>query len=225
MNHSRTGGESRRQFVMRAALFATVLPTGCRAAATGRHGSSGERVGGPCDGCEAIYEGMPRELRWQTRIAPEGESGEPMEISGVVVRSDGKTPAPNVVLYAYHTDASGIYPPVPAATGPARRHGRLRGWMKTDASGRYAFTTIRPAPYPGGGNPAHVHMIVKEPDVNEYWIDDIHFEGDSYLTAEVMKREGKRGGPGLIALTKRDGVWVGQRNIVLGLDVPGYGNG
>jgi protocatechuate 3,4-dioxygenase beta subunit len=209
---------SRRRFVVRAALFAAMLPAGCRAAATGKEPV--EVVGGRCEGCEAIFDGMPPSPDWRTRITTDGEAGEPMEMSGVIYRADGKTPARDVVLYVYHTDATGYYSPAPGAAGHARRHGRLRGWMKTGADGAYRFTTIRPAPYPGGGNPAHVHAIVKEPGVNEYWIDDYVFEGDPYLPA--APRYEKRGGSGVLALTKRDGVWAGSRDIVLGLNVPGY---
>jgi protocatechuate 3,4-dioxygenase, beta subunit len=223
MDEPRLGNRSRRHFIVRAAMFAAVLPAGCRAAATGSDRAAGERVGGPCEGCEAIFEGMPEKLAARTRIAAEGEAGEPMEIGGVVYRADGKTPAKDVILYVYHTDAAGIYAPAPGATGNARRHGHLRGWMRTDAAGAYHFTTIRPASYPGGGNPAHVHAIVKEPGVNEYWIDDFHFEGDRYLPAEAVARMQNRGGSGVLALTKREGVWVGRRDIVLGLNVPNYG--
>src|SRR5947209_5970688 len=53
-------------------------------------------VGGGCDGCELMYEGMPKELGWQSSIAGKGEPGEPLEIRGVIYRSDGKTPAPDV---------------------------------------------------------------------------------------------------------------------------------
>ena len=119
-------------------------------------------LGGRCDGCELMYEGMPKELGWQTAIAMEGEPGEPLEMRGVIYRSDGKTPAPDVILYVYHTDAKGYYSPAPGQA-QGRRHGHLRGWMKTDREGRYRFRTIRPAPYPNARIPAHIHPIVKEP--------------------------------------------------------------
>ena len=136
---------------------------------------------------------------------------------------DGKTPAPNVIFYVYHTDANGIYSPAPGATGGARIHGHLRGWMKTNQSGEYKFTSIRPAHYPNRRGPAHIHVIVKEPDKNEYWIDEYLFDDDQALIREPPPRIENRGGSGIIHLTRNSaGTWVGRRDIILGLNVPDY---
>jgi len=105
-------------------------------------------VGLPCEGCEAVFEGLPATLLSTARIAPADEPGERMRIEGTVFDENGK-PLPGVIVYAYHTDAHGIYPRNETEPGPAgRRHGRLRGWAKTDEKGRYRFDTIRPAGYP-----------------------------------------------------------------------------
>src|SRR5215210_6319255 len=117
---------SRRQFIKLASVFAVTLPGNlllngsCEAQTT--RGPASARVGGYCDGCEGIYEGMPETLSWETRIASASEPGELLEMSGVIYRLDGKTPAPNVVLYVYHTDATGYYTPAAGATGNARHH-------------------------------------------------------------------------------------------------------
>jgi protocatechuate 3,4-dioxygenase beta subunit len=166
---------------------------------------------------------MPQQLSWQAAIASASEPGERMEISGIIYQLDGKNPAPNVILYVYHTDAKGYYSPAPDATKNDRRHGHLRGWLKTNRSGEYKFTTIKPAPYPNGDIPAHVHPIVKEPDKNEYYIDEYVFDDDPLLTQEKRSKLENRGGSGIISLAKRsDGVWTGTRNIILGLNIPNY---
>ena len=180
-------------------------------------------VGGGCDACEGIYEGMPERPDWRTTIASASEPGERLEMSGRVLRPDGKTPAPGVILYVYHTDATGHYTPAPGSTGDARRHGRLRGWMRTGASGEYEFKTIRPAPYPSRDNPAHIHPIVKEPDKNEYYIDEYVFDDDPLLTPERRAGLENRGGSGVVRLTRSGGAWVGRRDITLGLNIPDYG--
>jgi protocatechuate 3,4-dioxygenase beta subunit len=142
---------------------------------------------------------------------------------GRILRADGRTRAPGVVLYVYHTDAQGYYSPAPGATGHARRHGHLRGWMRTNAAGEYRFTTIRPAAYPGRDIPAHIHPIIKEPDLNEYWIDTYEFDDDPLLTPAVRSRYENRGGPGVLHLARNAaGVWTGRRDINLGLNIPGY---
>src|SRR5258707_7574622 len=94
-------------------------------------------VGGHCDGCEGIYEQMRESLDWQTTIPESNEPGEPLEIEGTIYKLDGKIPAPNVILYVYHTDATGHYSPSEGQTGNARRHGHLRGWLRSDSTGRY----------------------------------------------------------------------------------------
>lgn len=203
-------------------LVFLLIFTGCDTEAQRRDRSS-DRVGGPCEACEAIYEGMPKDLNWQTVIADSSEPGERLEISGTILKKDGKTPAKDIILYVYHTNSKGYYEPSEGQTGPSRRHGHLRGWVKTDEKGNYRFRTIRPAPYPNGRDPAHIHCIIKEPDKNEYWIDDYFFEGDTLITGRIKNRLEKRGGSGIVKLTKdENSVWRSQRNIVLGLNVTDY---
>ena len=82
-------------------------------------------VGGGCDGCELMFEGMPKELSWRTTVTGEDEAGEPLVVRGVIYRNDGKTPAPGVILYVYQTDATGHYTPS-AGQVHGKRHGRPR---------------------------------------------------------------------------------------------------
>jgi len=169
-----------------------------------------------CEGCEAIYEHSFEDLDWKVTIPPANEPGQHMVISGVIYKPDGKTPAPGVILYVYHTNAVGAYPTVGDETGWGRRHGYLRGWMKTGKDGRYEFRTIRPGHYPGRNAAAHVHATVKEPDRREYWIDAFLFEGDPRLTEDEIHPREPRGGYGVIPLIRgKDGVWRGTRDIVL----------
>ncbi len=143
------------------------------------------------------------------------------QIPGVVYGPDGE-PAPGVILYAYQTDATGEYPPAKQYTGWARRHGELRAWARTDERGRYRFGTIRPASYPNQSTPAHVHMHVIEPDCCTYYIDSIHFADDPLLDAEARGHLDGRGGSGLVEPRREDGVWIVERDIRLGQEVPGY---
>src|SRR5690242_2086385 len=105
------------------------------------------RVGDACDRCETMYDGMPKTMSSQTTLG-NNEPGEPMIIEGTIYKKDGKTPASNVILYVYHTDAKGYYSNPPGQKEVV--HGHLRGWIKTGPDGKYKFTSIRPAPYPDG---------------------------------------------------------------------------
>ena len=216
--------ESRRLFIKSAFLASAMVPaTSLILLKCNADVFQSRTVGGGCDGCEAIYDGMPQQLNSETRIATSEERGEPMEITGIIYRADGKTPAPGVILYVYHTDANGYYSPATNQTGAARRHGHLRGWMKTNARGEYKFVSIRPAQYPNRKIPAHIHPIIKEPDKNEYYIDEYRFDDDPMLTKEERTHAENRGGNGIIHLAKNsNGVWVGKRDIILGLNIPNY---
>lgn len=180
------------------------------------------QVGGRCECCEAIDEQKPKHLDWEMTISSADEPGEALEISGIIFHKDGKTPAAGVTLYVYHTDNTGVYRPVEGLSGCARRHGALRGWMLTDAEGKYRFRTIRPASYPGTKAVAHIHPIIAEPGKSPYYIDDFVFEDDPNLTANESKNLPERGGSGIITLTKEQGKWVGKRDIILGKNIPGY---
>ena len=184
-------------------------------------------VGKPCEGCEAVFQGMPKELSTVGRIAPRGEPGETMRIEGKVVYPDG-TSAPGTIVYAYHTNAEGVYPRDERFRGQAAyRHGMLRGWAKADEHGRYRFDTVRPAGYPNSDVPQHVHMHVIEPGCCTYYIDDIVFKDDPRLTRDKLDQYSHgRGGSGIV-MPRHDQheIWLVERDIVLGEGVPDYSLG
>jgi protocatechuate 3,4-dioxygenase, beta subunit len=184
---------------------------------------SAQRVGGNCEGCEAVLEFGSKKLTSVDTLPDFKEPGPKLEISGTIYRADGKTPAKDVILYIYHTDQKGVYPQKGNETGWAKRHGYLRGWIKTNADGQYKFYTQRPVSYPGTRAPQHIHPIIKESTMNEYYIDEYLFTDDPFLDEKERTNQEKRGGSGIIALTKKqDGTWVGKRDIVLGLNIPDY---
>lgn len=88
--------------------------------------------------------------------------------------------------------------------------------MRTNAQGEYRFITIRPAPYESRSDPAHVHMVVKEPERREYWIDEIVFTDDPLVDARYRARAENRGGTGIVTPTRdANGVWHVRRDITL----------
>jgi len=180
-------------------------------------------VGLPCEGCDAVFAGLPDSLAWSARIAPAGEPGEAMRIEGVVRDGRGR-PVAGVIVYAYHTNSRGVYPRDDRYTGVAGRHGRLRAWARTHENGRYRFDTIRPGGYPESDIPQHVHMHIIEPGRCTYYIDDILFRDDPRLTDAVRLRfDFKRGGSGVAdPVRDGDGTWLVTRDIVLGENISGY---
>jgi protocatechuate 3,4-dioxygenase beta subunit len=151
---------------------------------------------------ERAQREKPAVLKSRARIAPVDEPGIPLTMRGRVFRSDGRTPAPGITVFAYHTDRNGLYEE--RSKGP--HAWRLRGWAKTDAAGRFDFETIRPAPYPGGNIPAHVHLSIEGPGVPRRWTAEVLFSDDDLVTAaerEKSAREGVFGG--VRTVRKHDG--------------------
>lgn len=170
-----------------------------------------------CGADEAPAEGLTSEMV----LAGPDEPGERLVVTGTVSASDGETPVPGVLVYAYHTDLTGRYTKRGDETGNGRRHGRLRGWLVTDELGRYRIDTIRPGGYPGSTEPAHIHMTVRPPGGEERWIDSVEFADDPRLTAGHRARREGRGGSGIVEPVRgEDGVWRARRDVVLSDSTP-----
>jgi len=179
-------------------------------------------IGGPCEGCEAIYEYGNRILEPIDTLPDFDKKDDKIKITGIIYEKDGKTPAKDVILYAYQTNENGIYPKTKTSKGWEKRHGYIRGWIKTDAAGKYTFYTFRPGSYPNSSIAQHIHLTVKEPDKNEYYIDDIHFDDDPFLIEAMRVKSKPRCGNGIVTLLKKDGILEAKRDIILGLNIPDY---
>jgi protocatechuate 3,4-dioxygenase, beta subunit len=203
---------SRRSFLGLTSRAAILLP-GIGFAVTSflACGRAGNSLAQPS---AARNDSAPRS--WKTSVVPDNEPGEPLVVSGTIYAPDGQTPLEGVTLWVYQTDATGHYSPL-SESGGDNRNTRLHGLMRTNSDGRYEFRTIKPAPYPGRNNPAHIHAYVSGPGYPEYWIDEYLFEGDPYLTEEMKQKFGGKGSRSSILKLSRDndGVWRAVRDIVI----------
>jgi protocatechuate 3,4-dioxygenase beta subunit len=129
---------------------------------------------------DAAQRGRPAQLSSTARIAPDSEPGTPLVIHGRAVADDGRTPLANAVVFAYHTDRTGVYD----RPGAAPHSWRLRGWARTDAEGRFEFRTIRPGAYPNTNIKAHVHFTLYAADGARYHAGELQFEGDRGIRRE-----------------------------------------
>ena len=136
-----------------------------------------------------------------SRLVPVGADlikdnpGDRVLVRGRVVNEAGR-PVPGALLDFWQAAANGLYP----EQDPAQDPHNLRCKMVTDAEGRYAFATVRPAPYsvPYDGpvgvllragarsawRPGHFHFIVKAegfvPVVTELFpTDDPYIDRDA----------------------------------------------
>ncbi|HKQ76003.1 MAG TPA: hypothetical protein VJ810_20070 [Blastocatellia bacterium] len=143
-------------------------------------------------------------------VAAKDEPGERLIVTGQVFGPDGKTPMAGASVYVYHTDAKGLYSP---GTND-NRNPRLRGYMRTDAQGRYEYSTIKPAPYPNNGPPAHIHYVVNAPG-HEERIFEIVFEGDPKIDERMRAEAAKEGSAFSIRKLTRDqqSVWRCEQDV------------
>ncbi|HEX5708353.1 MAG TPA: hypothetical protein VFX96_13705 [Pyrinomonadaceae bacterium] len=190
----------RRQFVTRAGALLFVVPV----AGVGL----GSLLGCDSEGASASLastaaqpsEPDPKSLSWKTKIVADTEPGEPLVVTGRFFAAGGKTPLEGVVLYFYHTDARGLYS---ERDGNGPPDPRIKGWLKTDAEGRYEFRTIKPASYPNSRIPAHIHAKATAPGAAEQWIEEFWFEGDPHIGVQSLEHARAAGQFSNVMLIKR----------------------
>lgn len=205
------------RFLLCSFLYLSITISACQSQT-----NTDSQVGGACEGCEALYEYGDKVLS-PVDTLPLFASSEPkLKLWGKVYQKDGDTPAAGVILYIYHTDRTGIYATRGDEKGWGKRHGFIRGWVKTDARGDYAFYTFRPSAYPDGTEPEHIHLTVKEPNTNAYYLDDFVFEDDPILDQKKRSVLSNRGGSGLALPVLKNGILEVNRDIILGLNIPDY---
>lgn len=139
---------------------------------------------------ERVHERQPETLASTARIAPESEPGAPLTIRGAVVDGDERA-IRDAVVFAYQTDAEGLYD----RPGTPPHSWRLHGWARTDAQGRFTFQTIRPASYPNTRIRPHVHFTVVRSNGWRYLPHELELaHGDTAPAVDVILRleEGRR---------------------------------
>lgn len=119
---------------------------------------------------------------YRTNINPPGFTGDLLHLYGTICKEDGKTSFRNCLVEIWQCDKDQHYD----NTSDAYRY---RGAQKTDASGKYAFITTQPVPYPieeGSPiyRPAHIHMRIAG-DGQQDLITQIYFKGDSLLKQDA----------------------------------------
>ena len=203
---------NRRNFLQFASRAAIVLPfVGLSAAELSGCGRNGKSLARASDSVRDNAKAP-----WNISVVSATEPGEPLIVSGTIYGPDGHTPLEGINLWVYQTDATGHYSTL-RESGGDNRNTRLHGLMQTNREGRYEFRTIKPAPYPGRTNPAHIHAYVSGPGYPEYWIDEFLFEGDPFITEEMRQKfAGKGNFSSILKLTRAaDGLWRGTRDITI----------
>ena len=188
-----------------------------------------EKLSEDFDKSPPFYYKIPANLTSADTSPGWNQNGQKILLTGIVYERDGITPASDVILYYYQTDIHGVYatqsdePLNMPKNKLGQTHGYIRGWIKTGADGKYAIKTVMPGAYPSRSEPAHVHVTIKEKNIKEpYYIDSFVFDDDPLLTSERRNNMENRGGSGVIRFVNKENVWIGERNLILGLNIPNY---
>ncbi len=175
----------------------------------------------------AFYQGMPEKIMASDTSLAWKQDGQRLLITGIIYQADGRTPARDVILYYYHTNLEGRY--IHKANEQRSMlpqngitHGYIRGWVKTDEDGKYSMYTVRPGSYPVRKEPAHIHVTLLEPGGKPYYIDEFVFDDDKLLNGVKRKAMENRGGSGVLRLLQKGDLLLGERNIILGLNIPNH---
>jgi protocatechuate 3,4-dioxygenase beta subunit len=179
------GGERCRELAAAKAAARAKAAAAAKAATAGRQASP-RQVSSPTASSQRPW--MPAaSAPAHVTIARAGKGQRPLLVTGQVLRADGRTPAPGVVVYVYHTGSDGLYADRP---GAPPRH---RAWLRTDAQGRYSYRTLRPAPYPNGREAAHVHVQLWGPGVPAQWGTTLLFADDRLVPARAREESAALG--------------------------------
>jgi protocatechuate 3,4-dioxygenase beta subunit len=122
-------------------------------------------------------------------LVNEAEPGTRITVSGIILDASGR-PQSGKLIYVYQTSSEGWYsdtaPHINQNEGD-RRHARIFGYLRTDAEGKFSFTTVKPKGYPHSDLPAHIHIEI-EVDKNKYFISELLFDDDPRLVGEIRAR-------------------------------------
>ena len=136
-----------------------------------------------------------------------------LKISGTIYKSDGVTPAKDIILYIEQADENGDFD---VRKRDDIKYVHNRGWIKTDSNGNYTFYTYIPGNDRRYNQMQQLFPIIKEPSKPEYEIATFLFDEDPLLSKLCRKRMAKKGDiTRILKLKKENGLFVTRKDIIL----------
>lgn len=160
-----------------------------------------------------IYDYSEKKLNNVDTIPDFVSQSQKLKITGTIYESDGITPAKNVMLFIHQTDENGNFE---LRRQNKKRYVHHRGWIKTDADGKYTFYTFIPGQYIYGNELKQILPIVKEPNKPEYKIETFLFDDDPQLTGKCRAKVEDTNPSRILKLNKKEGLFEAKRDIILG---------
>jgi protocatechuate 3,4-dioxygenase beta subunit len=138
---------------------------------------------------------------------------QPLKITGTIYKSDGVTPAEGIILYIEQADEDGDFD---LRKHNDKRYAHHRGWIKTDANGRYTFYTFVPGNDRRYNQLSQLFPAIKEPSKPSYNLESFLFDNDPMLTKLCRKKIAKKGdATRILKPIQKDGLLIVEKNIVL----------
>ncbi|WP_418603929.1 hypothetical protein [Hwangdonia sp.] len=166
-----------------------------------------------------IYDYAEKQLNSVDTIPDYVSRSNKLKITGTIYESDGKTPAKNVLLFIHQADEDGNFE---LKRHNKKRYVKHRGWVKTDANGRYTFYTFIPGKYMFGNEITQILPIIKEPNKPEYKIESFVFDNDPLLTESCRLKIEQTNPNRILKLDLKEGLFVANRDIILGKELEIY---
>jgi protocatechuate 3,4-dioxygenase beta subunit len=136
-----------------------------------------------------------------------------LKITGTIYLADGVTPAKDVILYVNQPDEEGNY--VLKKDEYRKRYVYHRGWVKTDADGRYTLYTFVPGKFLRSKELKQIHRIIKEPGKPEYAISSFFFNDDPLIPSLTLACRAKAVQSMLRLDDEENGMYVTTKDIKL----------
>jgi len=159
-----------------------------------------------------IYDFGNQPLKNTGSIPGYESHAEPLKITGTVYKSDGVTPAKDVIVFINQTNDDGVFD---VKSKDDKKFIYHRAWVKTDDNGAYTFYTFVPGTNYGSNELKRIYTFIKEPGTPEYEIDGFLFGSDPYLSRFCRKRLKKTGSNAILTPVKQENILVATRDIVL----------
>jgi protocatechuate 3,4-dioxygenase beta subunit len=147
---------------------------------------------------------------FRTNLVDADVAGAALAVGGNVLSLDCKTPLAGAVVDVWQANGDGHYDNDGTMTLPNGAM-RLRGKLRTDARGAFAFDTVTPGRYLNGRRyrPAHIHVKVSAPG-HESLTTQLYFPGDPYNEGDPFMHRSL-----IMEMSRVGGVLAGRYDFVL----------
>jgi protocatechuate 3,4-dioxygenase, beta subunit len=159
-----------------------------------------------------VYDYSEQQLSNTDTIPDFDTKSNKLKITGTIYESDGKTPASDVILYVFQPDENGNYEL--KRDDLRKRYVSHRGWVKTNADGKYTIYTFMPGKYIRSKELKQIHRIIKEPGKPEYELNSFFFNDDPLipdLTLSCRAQAVKS----MLRIEKEGTMFVATKDIIL----------